>query len=506
MMLGIPLHADGSAPAQQPPPSSLWGPPQPATQAQPQMRSSEAAAQRNPWDASSESNDQTPLSPGQAHLRSLLMAAAQSSSSNSSGVPPASPWGPSRVGESTTAHPPNAAPDRGAYASASLHSAPLMHDPPPSLGELPWAMGAGASSTDGGGGSGGGSGAESLWPGGGSGFGGFGQQGVGTTSGLAGFGGVGGGNDGSGSGSSHAHLGGGFDPHRQSSMGSSTGFPVQLGGFGFGHSLGPLPPPMVRGPGAPRGAFPPRGPAPSGMGGGAEYLPFGMPRGMPSFATPSEIQQMHQSRAFGQMPGGGGGWGSQGPPGVQHDAAAFDVQRQLDQLSLDVARGRAIVPPSGGGSFGPLEAQGGLRPEAAGTHFPPRPAPPSSSAAPPMAPPTAVSRNIPSPSAADAFRHHAGALARPVDAFTAHILAAIKDITPAPGEEERQAQVIEFLSRVVRRRWPTARVLVYGSTASGFALRGSDCDATMVIADSPDCNKYVCALPLRLCDPSMPAQ
>lgn len=40
-------------------------------------------------------------------------------------------------------------------------------------------------------------------------------------------------------------------------------------------------------------------------------------------------------------------------------------------------------------------------------------------------------------------------------------------------------------------RWPEARVEVYGSSASLFALRGADADATMIITGTTSGEAYV---------------
>lgn len=230
---------------------------------------------------------------------------------------------------------------------------------------------------------------------------------------------------------------------------------------------------------------------------------------------------------------------TQAPVATDRDQQLLDMQRQLDLLSLEVSRGRGIgMQPIGAGGLstpgaamgllgthpqtnsqsqqGPSTigtpakpAQSGLLPTPSGmrgrhTHEPTQPGASQGAAASTghvdgggstvgLAPgPVTAAGASTSQSVSEAFRHHAAALTRPTDPISSRILAELAAVMPTADEEQRQAGVIDFLRGVVQRRWPAARVLVYGSSASGFALRGADCDATMVIdPDCPEREQYI---------------
>ena len=414
-MLGIPIQTDAPTPSVST--SSSWGPPR-ATQEpckQPQPLTSTAAQCNNPWDTglAAEGRGEASLSPPQVHLRSLLLAAAQSTATERTHTSGAQPWVSNGGGAFSGFSATHQQFGEDADAAASMHRAPFMHDPPPSLGELPWAMdGSGSSSSKG---------PDGPWP-------------MGFDDGRVGV----------------PRSDGNILPlpplHQMTSSGSAQ-FPMQLGGFGLGHSLGMMGDPPAR------GIVPP--PARGFHGGGSvPNSDFGMPIGPPPFGPPRGVQP---AQGYGLTPGGGvTGWRASGQLNGGHDAVAFDVQRQLDQLSLDVARGRTIAPLGGGGSVGPAAAMPRMVAEAAplvhgspssgqeGTTraLPGSGAKPGGGVIAPAAqrPPQAATERSPQPAAADAFRHQAAALARPVDPFTAHILDAISGVAPAPGEEESQVR------------------------------------------------------------------
>ncbi|XP_042390498.1 UTP:RNA uridylyltransferase 1-like [Zingiber officinale] len=77
---------------------------------------------------------------------------------------------------------------------------------------------------------------------------------------------------------------------------------------------------------------------------------------------------------------------------------------------------------------------------------------------------------------------------RDIDALSPSFLSIFESLVPAEEEKAKQKQLFQLLQNLVNRKWPNAKLYLYGSCANTFGFSKSDIDVCLAI-DDQDLNK-----------------
>lgn len=75
-----------------------------------------------------------------------------------------------------------------------------------------------------------------------------------------------------------------------------------------------------------------------------------------------------------------------------------------------------------------------------------------------------------------------------IDALSPSFLSIFESLVPTEEEKAKQEQLFQLLQNLVNRKWPNAKLYIYGSCANTFGVSKSDIDVCLAI-DDQDLNK-----------------